>query len=150
MLFGYVRAAGNFNLIVLRQPLSAGASRDARRNPGGLLPWHLRSGRPAHHLDRWHSANGATAAMILSATQIYASSNGDRWTLLFDRGSGGLIVQHEANPSSGGKLTRESVEAFLAHEGPGPEYTALKALLRQLAEAAAAERASPKPAAGRG
>jgi hypothetical protein len=35
----------------------------------------------------------------------YGSSNGGRWTLIRDNSSRRLFVRHEANPSSGGRVT---------------------------------------------
>jgi hypothetical protein len=60
---------------------------------------------------------------------IYRSSNGDRWRLITDSVSGRRFVRHEANPASGGQITETPVEDFLAVNGPGPEYEALRRLL---------------------
>jgi hypothetical protein len=67
--------------------------------------------------------------MTQSAEEIYRSANGDRWTLIRDTNSGRLSVRHEANPSSGGRVTEMDVEAFLSIGGSGPEFGALRRLL---------------------
>jgi hypothetical protein len=63
------------------------------------------------------------------AEEIYRSSNGDRWTLIRDSSSGRLFVRHQANQSSGGRVTDADVEEFLSVAGPGPEYAALRRIL---------------------
>jgi hypothetical protein len=73
--------------------------------------------------------------MILSAIPIYTSSNGDTWRLLRDANTAGYTVRHDANEASGGKVTYEDVKDFLAHAGSGPEYSALRELLKQLEDA---------------
>ena len=60
---------------------------------------------------------------------IYRSSNGDRWRLITDPVSGRRVVRHEPNPASGGHVTEMTVEEFLAVNGPGPEFEALRRIL---------------------
>lgn len=72
--------------------------------------------------------------MTLSTENIYSSSNGDRWRLVRDSTNGRVFVRHEANPSSGGKVTETDVEEFLNVGGSGPEYTALRRILDRPAE----------------
>ena len=67
--------------------------------------------------------------MAVTSTEIYRSSNGDRWRLISNAESGQRLVRHEANPSSGGRVTETTVEDFLAVNGPGPEYAALRRML---------------------
>jgi hypothetical protein len=67
--------------------------------------------------------------MEQAAEEIYRSSNGDRWTLIRDTSAGRLLVRHEANPSSGGRVTDTDVDAFLRIAGSGPEFDALRRLL---------------------
>jgi hypothetical protein len=43
--------------------------------------------------------------MSLSTQHIYRSANGDRWLLMTDTASGRKFVRHEANQSSGGRVT---------------------------------------------
>jgi hypothetical protein len=64
-----------------------------------------------------------------SCTDVYRSSNGDRWRLITDTVSGRRVVRHEPNLASGGQITETPVEEFLAVNGPGPEYEALRRLL---------------------
>jgi hypothetical protein len=51
--------------------------------------------------------------MSLSTQHIYRSANGDRWLLMTDTASGRKFVRHEANQSSGGRVTDTDVEDFL-------------------------------------
>jgi hypothetical protein len=72
--------------------------------------------------------------MAQSAEPIYKSSNGDCWTLIRDTGTGRLSVRHEANPSSGGRVTETDVDEFLSIAGSGPEFAALRRLLNRPAD----------------
>ena len=72
--------------------------------------------------------------MAQSAVEIYRSSNGDRWTLIRDADSGRLSVRHEANPSSGGRVTDTDADEFLSVAGSGPEFAALRRLLKRPAD----------------
>jgi hypothetical protein len=65
---------------------------------------------------------------------IYRSSNGDRWTLIRDTGSRRIFVRHEANQSSGGRVTDTDVDEFLSVAGSGPEYAALRRILDESAK----------------
>jgi hypothetical protein len=64
-----------------------------------------------------------------ASMDIYHSSNGDRWLLIRDTESGRKLVRHEPNPASGGQVTETTIEEFLAVNGPGPEYQALRRIL---------------------
>jgi hypothetical protein len=75
--------------------------------------------------------------MSLSTQHIYRSANGDRWLLMTDTASGRKFVRHEANQSSGGRITDRNVEDFLDIGGPGPEFAALRELLGQASEGSA-------------
>jgi hypothetical protein len=68
-------------------------------------------------------------AMGLQTAMIYASPNGDRWTLVRDTRSGDMVVRHEPNRASGGQTSEIDVEAFLARTGQAPEAVALRRLL---------------------
>ena len=72
----------------------------------------------------------------VTSTDIYRSSNGDRWRLISDP-SGQRRVRHEPNPASGGQATETPVEDFLAVNGPGPEYGALRRMLGSTGERSA-------------
>lgn len=74
--------------------------------------------------------------MAVAITDIYRSSNGDRWRLVQDTKSGRAVVRHEPNPSSGGTTTETEVNDFLSVDGPGPEFTALRRLLEHASDAA--------------
>jgi hypothetical protein len=67
--------------------------------------------------------------MAVSVTDIYRSSNGDRWRLIRDSESGRALVRHEPNPSSGGRPTDTDVDEFLTVDGSGPEFAALRRIL---------------------
>src|ERR1700733_13759338 len=68
-------------------------------------------------------------AVAPASTDIYRSSNGDRWRMISDPVSGRRLVRHEANLASGGHVTEITVEEFLAVNGPRPEYEALRRIL---------------------
>ncbi len=74
-------------------------------------------------------AEVAKAEAPATSTDIYRSSNGDRWRLITDTVSGRRVVRHEPNPASGGQIPETPVEDFLAVNGPGPESEALRRLL---------------------
>ena len=74
-------------------------------------------------------AETAKIEVPANSTDVYRSSNGDRWRLITDSVSGRRVVRHEPNPASGGQITETPVEDFLAVNGPGPEYQALRRLL---------------------
>ncbi len=77
--------------------------------------------------------------MATAITEIYRSSNGDRWQLFRNNDPISTSVRHIPNPSSGGQTTDTSVADFLNTNGPGPEYAALRRLL----ESAAGEPGDP-------
>jgi acyl carrier protein len=62
---------------------------------------------------------------------IYRSANGDRWHLIDDAAAGRLFVRHQPNPASGGTVTDIEVADFLRVDGSGPEYSALREILRR-------------------
>jgi hypothetical protein len=51
-----------------------------------------------------------------------------------DTASGRKFVRHEANQSSGGRVTDTDVEDFLDIGGSGPEFSALRNLIGQSSE----------------
>jgi hypothetical protein len=67
--------------------------------------------------------------MTVLITELYHSSNGDRWQLVRDADAATMVVRHIPNPSSGGRTTDTFVADFLNVNGPGPEYSALRRLL---------------------
>jgi hypothetical protein len=64
--------------------------------------------------------------MTASITDIYRSSNGDRWELVRTGDPACILVRHIPNSSSGGQTTDITVADFLSIDGPGPEYAALR------------------------
>jgi hypothetical protein len=71
--------------------------------------------------------------MAASITEIYRSSNGDRWQLVRTTNPARMLVRHIPNLSSGGQTTSTTVADFLITNGPGPEYAALRQLLENIA-----------------
>jgi len=67
---------------------------------------------------------------VASITDIYRSSNGDRWRLVRTTDPVANFVRHEPNPASGGRMTETGVAEFLRTDGSGPEYAALRRLLQ--------------------
>jgi hypothetical protein len=63
--------------------------------------------------------------------ELYASPNGDRWTLAQDV-DGKLVVRHQPNRASGGIASEIPLDVFLAHGGQGPEHQALSTALAEL------------------
>jgi len=72
--------------------------------------------------------------MAASVTEIYRSSNGDRWQLIETIDPPSPLVRHIPNPSSGGQTTETTVADFLGTNGSGPEFTALRRLLQSAAD----------------
>jgi hypothetical protein len=72
--------------------------------------------------------------MAASITDIYRSSNGDRWQLVGSGDQAHMLVRHIPNVSSGGRTTDTTVADFLSIDGPGPEYAALRRLLASTAD----------------
>jgi hypothetical protein len=60
---------------------------------------------------------------------LYASENGDRWSLAREPETGQLFVRHRANLSSGGQVSDVSLAAFLVQGGLGPEKQELLRLI---------------------
>ena len=72
--------------------------------------------------------------MATSITEIYRSSNGDRWQLVGTTDPTNPFVRHVPNPSSGGQTMDTTVADFLSTNGSGPEFTALRKLLDSAAD----------------
>jgi hypothetical protein len=64
--------------------------------------------------------------MPANSTDVYRSSNCDRWRLITDSVSGRRVGRNEPNPASGGQITETPLEEYLAVNSPGPEYQALR------------------------
>lgn len=60
---------------------------------------------------------------------LYASENGDRWSVLHDPLDGSLLIRHRPSASSGGQSSDTDLRTFLARRGDGPETQALLALI---------------------
>jgi hypothetical protein len=72
--------------------------------------------------------------MTTKTHDIYRSSNGDRWILVWDSESKEGIVRHDLALSSGGRTTETPVHEFLDRTGNSPENLALRALLEEMGE----------------
>ena len=66
------------------------------------------------------------------ARLLYQSANGDRWLLVRDGPSGGVVVRHEPNRPSGGVASDRGVGEFLAQGGHGPQHAELLRLIGTL------------------
>lgn len=66
--------------------------------------------------------------------EFASSSNGDLWCLGRDEASGIAHVIHEANPSSGGAVTRIELGAFLNRKPLTPEMLELLKLIGSLVQ----------------
>jgi hypothetical protein len=64
--------------------------------------------------------------------KFYTSKNGDEWWLCREEG-GRVLVLHEANLSSGIKITKMEIAEFLDTTGTGPQHQALLRLIGELA-----------------
>jgi hypothetical protein len=67
--------------------------------------------------------------MSIESTVLYRSSNGDRWSLMREPERDRRFVRHEANPSSGGRVSDIDIADFLSSDSHGPEHAALRRLL---------------------
>lgn len=63
---------------------------------------------------------------------LYASENGDRWSLYRDPDSGRVVVRHRANLPSGGFVSHTTLGEFLMQDGLGPEKQELLRLIESL------------------
>lgn len=71
--------------------------------------------------------------MVLERRELYRSSNGDRWFLSRDPGTGNVFIRHEANVPSGGQVTDIEIGVFLSG-ARNPEHQALLRLIGLLVE----------------
>ncbi len=65
---------------------------------------------------------------------LYASENGDHWSLAYDPDTGRVFVRHKSNLPSGGQTTDIELGAFLVRGGLGPEKQELLRLIGGLVE----------------
>ena len=71
---------------------------------------------------------------MVQKRELYASANGDRWSLVRDPASGRVFVRHEPNASSGGRSSDIEVGSFLSRDAHGPEHRELLRLIGTLVE----------------
>ena len=72
--------------------------------------------------------------MGIETRTLYQSSSGDRWRLARDTETGRVFVQHEANLSSGGRVTEIDIGTFLGTGARGPEHQELLRIIGGLVE----------------
>ena len=72
--------------------------------------------------------------MTIETRTLHRIPNGDRWQLARDSETGQVFVRHEANLSSGGRVTDIEIGAFLSTGGMGPEHQELLRLIGTLVE----------------
>jgi hypothetical protein len=65
---------------------------------------------------------------------LYASENGDRWSLARDPDIGRVFVRHKPNLPSGGQASDIELGEFLVQGGMGPEKQELLRLVGGLVE----------------
>lgn len=64
--------------------------------------------------------------------ELYASPNGDRWSLVRAPDSGDVVVRHTGNPASGGNVADIAIPVFLGLGQHGPEHQELWRLIGTL------------------
>ncbi|MBV8738484.1 MAG: hypothetical protein JO007_14725 [Alphaproteobacteria bacterium] len=72
--------------------------------------------------------------MAIEIRELYSSSNGDRWFLGRDPGTGDVFIRHEPNCLSGGQPSHIDIGAFLSRGPRNPEHRALLQLIGTLIE----------------
>ena len=70
--------------------------------------------------------------MTVDTRTLYQSSNGDRWQLARDPETRRVFIRHEANPSSGGRMSTIELGAFLGTGESGPQHQELLRLIGTL------------------
>ena len=71
---------------------------------------------------------------MLRKRVLYSSANGDSWFLACESERGNVFVRHEANPSSGARVTDIDIGAFLSSGQRHPQHEALLRLIGTLVE----------------
>ncbi|HVJ54938.1 MAG TPA: hypothetical protein VM689_20935 [Aliidongia sp.] len=90
------------------------------------------AGDPDRSLIDQTQSSEADTAMPIRSRELYQSSNGDRWSLVWDDDASQVSVLHE--PISGGRSSHLDIGEFLARSGHSPERQALLRLIGTLAE----------------
>ena len=72
--------------------------------------------------------------MPIRKRMLYSSANGDTWFLGCESGTENVFVRHEANPSSGERVTDIDIGAFLSAGQRHPQHEALLRLIGTLVE----------------
>ena len=70
--------------------------------------------------------------MPIQERLLYASENGDRWSLARDLETEQVFVRHRPNPPSGGQVSDMELGEFLVRGGSGPEKRELLRLIDSL------------------
>ena len=77
--------------------------------------------------------------MAPNATELYVSSNGDRWYLVRAPVNQEVCVKHEPNAASDGKPSYIPIGEFLSRGAHGPEHTELLRLIGMLVDSGGAQ-----------
>ena len=80
--------------------------------------------------------------MSIRTEDVYRSSNGDRWQLLFDSSNQRTVVRHLPSASSGGAASEAPADDFLRIGGSGPEFDAVRRALAEWTPLMPASRSS--------
>ncbi len=72
--------------------------------------------------------------MQIRERALYASENGDRWSLARNPDTGRVFVRHKPNLPSGGQASDIELGEFLVQGGMGPEKQELLRLVGGLVE----------------
>jgi hypothetical protein len=100
----------------------------------------VKPSRPTTRASRWPAPplfwNPGARLWLNRMTRkvLYESANGDIWWLVRDPQSGGALVEHQPNASSGGRTSLTDIGQFLRADGRGPEHQALLALIGTLVD----------------
>ena len=72
--------------------------------------------------------------MAIAKRRLYLIPGGDRWQLVSDTETGRIFIAHEANQSSGGRVTEIEIGDFLGAGARGPEHQELLRLIGTLVD----------------
>jgi hypothetical protein len=75
---------------------------------------------------------------------LYASPNGDRWSLARDSETGRVFVRHRPNLPSGGQTSDTDLGAFLVQGSLGPEKQELLRLIGTMVEDTEGDDSDPR------
>lgn len=100
----------------------------------GLDTWQGSHERLHESMDEANARSLGSAQDPMNERRLYASGNGDQWSLCCDSASGQVVVRHRPNVSSGGRVSDVAIGEFLGQEGLGPEKQELLRLIGTLVD----------------